>query len=293
MSTPRDVQPVRKFPLMLLFPRMIIDFHTHIFPPEVRDRRQSYLQRDPTFAEMYSSPKAKIASAADLIESMDAAGVDVSVALGFAWREHGLCLRHNDYLLEAAARYPDRIIPFCIVNPLAGQAAREEVARCARAGARGLGELRPESQGYDLKGEAGDAVASWAARHNLILLFHVTEPGGHQYPGKRGLPLSEFQLFIERHPLIKVVGAHLGGGLPLHCPSAKGLANVYVDTAAMPYLYGAEMIGRAMEVLGGRVLMGSDYPLVSQARQIELIRSAAAEGVGQILGSTAASLLGL
>jgi len=130
-----------------------------------------------------------------------------------------------------------------------------------------------------------------AARHNLILLFHVSEPGGPEYPGKRGLPLPDFQLFAERHPSLRIVGAHFGGGLPLLYPSAKGLGNLYVDTAAMPYLYEADMLERAMEALGGRVLMGSDYPLVSQARQIGLIRSV--EGAGQILGATAASLLGL
>ena len=46
---------------------MIIDFHTHIFPPDVRDRREEYLRRDPTFAEMYGNPSAKIATAEDLL----------------------------------------------------------------------------------------------------------------------------------------------------------------------------------------------------------------------------------
>ena len=91
---------------------MIIDFHTHIFPPDVRDKRDEYVARDPTFAEMYANPKAKIATAEDLLASMDEAGVDVSVALGFAWREHELCVRHNDYLLEAAAKSGGRIVPF-------------------------------------------------------------------------------------------------------------------------------------------------------------------------------------
>ena len=68
--------------------RVIIDFHTHIFPPDVREQRDEYVAREPTFAEMYADPKAKIATAEDLLASMDEAGVDVSVALGFAWREH-------------------------------------------------------------------------------------------------------------------------------------------------------------------------------------------------------------
>ena len=123
---------------------MIIDFHTHIFPPDVRDRREEYLRRDPTFAEMYSHPRAQIATAEDLLRSMDEAGVDVSVALGFAWRDHEDCVRHNDYLLEVAKKSGGRIVPFCAVNLQAGEAAAAEVERCAGGGARGLGELRPE-----------------------------------------------------------------------------------------------------------------------------------------------------
>jgi predicted TIM-barrel fold metal-dependent hydrolase len=123
---------------------VIIDIHAHIFPPDVRDRREEYAGRDPTFAEMYASPRAKIATAEDLLASMDEAGVDVSVALGFAWREHDLCVQHNEYILETA-KSEGRIVPFCTIN-MAADKAIEEVERCAKAGAKGLGELRPESQ---------------------------------------------------------------------------------------------------------------------------------------------------
>lgn len=277
---------------------MIIDFHTHIFPPAVRDRRQEYVRRDPTFAEMYADPKAKIATADELLRSMDAAGVDVSVALGFAWREHELCLRHNDYLLEAAARSGGRIVPFCTLNPLAEEAG-EEVARCARAGARGLGELRPESQGWDLNGESGERLAKLAIRYELILLFHVTEPVGHDYPGKQGLRLESFYRFLIKHPDLKIVGAHLAGGLPFYAsmPEVReALANVHVDTAAQPLLYEGAAYEELGRLIGAeRVLMGSDYPLIPQSRQIEGIRSAVSNMEAQrlILGGNAERLLGL
>src|SRR5437667_10877804 len=96
--------------------RVIIDFHTHIFPQEVRENREEYLKRDRTFAEMYANPKAKIATAEELLQSVDKHGVDVSVALGFAWREDELGIRHNGYLLDAAANGGGRIVPFCTVN---------------------------------------------------------------------------------------------------------------------------------------------------------------------------------
>ena len=277
---------------------MIVDFHTHIFPPQVRDQRQEYLRRDPTFAEMYANPRAKIAMASDLLRSMDKSGVDVSVALGFAWREHELCHRHNNYLLEAAARSSGRIVPFCTLNPQEEE-AEEEAARCARVGARGLGEIRPESQGWDLNGPAGERLARLALQYGLILLFHVTEPVGHAYPGKRGGSLGAFYEFVVRHPEVDMVGAHLAGGLPFYAsmPEVReALAHLHVDTAAQPLLYGRAAYGLLGRLIGSeRVLLGSDYPLISQSRQIDEVRSGVPDVDAQqlILGSNAERLLRL
>ena len=242
---------------------MIIDFHTHIFPPHVRDHRDEYVARDPTFAEMYANPNATVATVEPLLDNMNHANVDISVALGFAWRGHGDIVRHNDYLLEAAASSHDHIIPFTTIN-MADDRAEAEIARCADAGARGLGELRPENQGWDLNGSAGDRLAADAREHDLILLFHVTEEGGHQYPGKQGCSLSSFRDFARKHPDLKIVGAHLGGDI-YRTPDPP---NVYVDTSAMTLLYRSagsawanEMISAFSAVPADRLLVGSDYPL--------------------------------
>lgn len=278
---------------------MIVDFHTHVFPLEVRDEREQYLRRDPTFAEMYGDAKAKIATADDLLRSMDGAGVDVSVALGFAWQDHELCVRHNDYLLDAAAKSGGRIIAFCTVNPGQEALAAKEVERCARGGARGLGELRPDSQGWDLAGSAGAALAKVAARHELVLLFHVSEPVGRSYAGKAGGNIAAFYDFALRHPQLAIVGAHLAGGLPFYAPMAEVrdvFAHVYVDTAAQRLLYDKAAYEQLTHLIGaGRILLGSDYPLVSQAKQMEELRAGVfrSQHVRQILGGNAERLLGL
>ena len=272
-------------------PLVIIDFHTHIFPPDVRDRRDEYLRRDPTFAEMYANPKAKIAVAEDLLRSMDESGVDVSVALGFAWREHEDCVRHNDYLLEAAERSGGRIVPFCTANLRASEAAAAEVARCADGGTRGLGELRPDSQGWSLDAEAGDLLAGLARRHGLVLLFHVTEPAGRDYPGKQGLSLDSFQRFLTRARGIAVVGAHLAGGLPLHDPSP---ANVYADTAALRLLYEPALLAEAATgPWAAQLLFGSDFPLVAQSSALADVREAGLDSaaLARVLGGNARGLL--
>ncbi len=275
---------------------MIIDFHTHIFPPDVRDKREDYLKRDPTFAEMYTDPKAKIATAEELLASMDYAGVAVGVALGLAWREHELCVRHNDYLLEAAANSNGRIVAFSTVTMAADEASRE-IARCAKAGARGVGELRPESQVWDLNGEAGKRLADLAREHGLILLFHVTEVGGHEYAGKEGLQLGAFYRFAMEHTDIPIVGAHLAGGLPFAMPEAPQVSlTAFVDTAARRFLYPETVYQDAVSRWGPeRMLLGSDFPLVSQKAQIDEVRAnvSSEREQGLVLGGNAARLLRL
>ncbi len=258
------------------------------------------MRRDPTFAEMYSNAKAKIAAAEDLLASMQEAGVDVSVALGFAWREHELCIRHNDYLLESAAKSGGHLVPFCIINMAASEdAVSEEVARCVRASAKGLGELRPESQGWDLNSEPGERLAALAARYNLVLLFHVTEPVGHDYPGKQGLSIGSFYRYAVEHPELTIVGAHLAGGIPFyaHTPRvSEVLSRIYVDTAAQRFLYKPGVYAAlAQHDLAGRILMGSDFPLVSQEQHMNEIKEAAGDGETEalILGENAADLLSL
>lgn len=268
---------------------VIIDFHTHIFPPEVRERRDEYVRRDPTFSEMYGDPKAKIATAEELLASMDEAGVDVSVALGFAWGDHEDVVRHNDYLLESAAKSGGRIVAFTTVNMSDARAAAE-IERCAQAGALGLGELRPESQGWELNGDAGARLAEVARRLKLILLFHVTEPGGRSYPGKRGLEQPQFRTFVERNGDLKIVGAHFGGG---YYTNKHLRAAPYVDTAAQPFLHAGDEAADALtRVPGHRLLFGSDFPLISQGRQLAELRPALpADCFDAALGENAEDLL--
>jgi predicted TIM-barrel fold metal-dependent hydrolase len=277
---------------------VIIDFHTHIFPPGVRAERDEYLRRDRTFAEMYSNPHARIATAEDLLASMEEAGVDVSVALGYAWMEEELIARHNDYLLESAARSDGRIIPFCTIN-MAAKGAEKEIGRVAAGGAQGLGELRPGNQGWDLNGPPGETLAAAARRWGLVLVHHVTEPVGHLYPGKQGGSLSDFYWFAVNHPDLHLVGAHLAGGLPFyaHMPRvAEVLERVYVDTAAQSFLYRPDVYSSLIQhIAAGRVLVGSDFPLVSPAEHLAEIRDAVpgADSQRLILGANAARLLGL
>jgi uncharacterized protein len=279
---------------------VIVDFHTHVFPPSVAADRVRYLTADPTFAELYASPEAKLASSGDLLASMDAAAIDVSVALGFAWRDPAHCRQHNDYLLAEAAQSNDRIVAFPTLPLAAGlEAIDAEARRCSDAGARGFGEIRPDNLAFDLTGPEGDHLAHLAIELDAVLLFHVSEPAGHAYPGKQGGNLAAFYAFVGAHPEVKVVGAHWAGGLPFYAtmPEVKAaMANLHVDTAATSLLYDDTIYGRVTKLTGPEtVLFGSDYPLLSQSRSRRRIEEAGLDTSTRdlILGANAAALLNL
>ncbi len=256
---------------------MIIDFHTHIFPPRIKKDPAKYIDNDASFAVLYSSPKPKLATAEELVASMDKEGIDVSVVLNIGWATHELCVETNDYILESIARYPKRLVGFCAVPLRSLEAAIDEIKRCARGGIRGVGEIRPDAQLLDLEGELTAPFIEAIIRHKLILLTHASEPVGHRYPGKGVITPDKLYPLITRFPDLTLVCAHWGGGLPFYAlmPEVKkALGNVFFDTAASPFLYIPQIYHQVIQLVGAdKILFGSDYPLMPPSRLLREIES--------------------
>ncbi len=279
---------------------MTIDFHTHIYPEWLRDQREKYIARDATFGELFAGPKAKMATAEELVKAMDEAGVATSVVMGVGWTDQGLARDVNDYIIDSARKYPGRIIGFGGVNPAWGDAAVKEADRCARAGLRGIGELHPDTQGFAIQDRlAMEPLVEVLLEHKLILTTHSSEPVGHLYQGKGHTTPDKLWAFIENFPDVKVVCAHWGGGLPFYAlmpEVAAALANVYFDTAASPFLYSAGIFPQAVTLIGAeRILMASDFPLLRAKRLLKQINDSplSAGDKLKITSSNAAQLLGL
>jgi len=279
---------------------MIIDFHTHVIPPQIKKNRSKYIDSDSCFAILYSQKDAKLATADELIADMDKNEVDISVITNIGWTTHELCVETNDYILESVARYPHRLVGFCTVQPNSYDAAIDEIERCAQGGIRGVGELRPDMQLFDLKdGEVIEPFIDVISKHKLILLTHASEPVGHQYPGKGAITPDMLYPFITNFPDLIIVCAHWGGGLPFYAlmPEVKqAMRNVYFDTAASPFLYSHQVYHHVIQLVGAdKILFGSDYPLLAQNRLISEIRSLdlPEETRNLILSGNAQRLLGI
>ncbi len=257
---------------------MIIDFHAHLYPPSFMVRREEIISQDETFALLFGNPKARIASAPELLLAMDKSNVDVTVTLGLGWTSLNVAREVNDYILDTASDNSGRLIPFCSVNPAWGQEAVTEIERCAARGARGIGELHPDTQNFNIADPHQMSPLMDVARAlDLIVLVHSSEPVGHHYSGKGKTTPDKLWAFIQNFPHNKIVCAHWGGGLPFYAlmPEVlKGMENVYFDTAASPYLYSPTIFESATQIVGAeRILLGTDYPLLPQTRLLRQVNN--------------------
>ena len=250
---------------------MIIDCHTHIFPEEIRKGREAFCKRDAGFSSIYDQPKAKMVGVEDLIGAMDESGIDRSVICGFPWNQPDLCSFHNRYLLEAASRYPTRLITFVILLFSNPDWSGRELDRAVKSGAKGVGEVafyRDEMSSQDIR--SMKPVLTQMEKQGIPLLLHTNETIGHSYPGKGRTPLERFYELILSFSNLPVILGHWGGGLPFYelMPEvAKGMTNVYYDTAASPFIYSKKIYAIASQIVGvEKIFFGTDFPLISARR---------------------------
>ncbi len=254
-----------------------IDAHVHIFPPEIVQQRERFRARDRWFDELYRDDRAKLVTAEELLASMDEAGIALSIAAGFPWSDPGLCSYHNDYLADAAAKSGGRIAWLATVVPQ-HRSAPAEAVRAFRRGARGIGELNADAQGFDWdEPRALRGLVEVCVAEQRPVMAHVSEPLGHSYPGKGAAWPQRFLRFVASFPELMVVAAHWGGGLPFYelMPEvARVAANVVYDSAASTYLYRFRVFRVVVDLVGAhRVLFASDYPVLKQKRFLERVRS--------------------
>lgn len=249
----------------------IVDAHVHLFPPEVIADRERFAALDPFFGYLYSSPRAHMVTPEHLLADMDRDGVAGAVAVGWPWQRHDLCVEHNSWLMEVVRSTGGRLRGLAVVQPAAGDVAAREVRRCVEGGLAGVGELNADGQGFGLDDPGMRLVAGQAAAMSVPLLLHTNEPVGHDYPGKGRLSLGDLYRFISDLPELVVVLAHWGGGFPFYelMPEVRRVAgNVYYDSAASPLLYDAMVFRWVAGMAGaGKVLFGSDYPLLLEPKR--------------------------
>lgn len=279
---------------------MIVDAHTHIFPPEIASGRERYVAADRWFALLYQAPRARIATGDGLVAAMGRAGVAHAVAASFGWRDASIGFACTDYMLAERARSDGRVLPLAYVQPAMGAAGVARLEADLADGCVGIGELMPAGQGFDLDDHALlQPYLHLAAEARVPVMVHVSEPVGHPYPGKADVAVASMWRLAKSFPHVRFIAAHWGGGLPFYelMPEVRAdLVHVWYDTAATSYLYDARIFRTVVDLAGaGRVLFASDYPLLRYGRLMPALERAglAPDEAKLVMGENAARLFRL
>ena len=283
----------------------LIDAHVHLYPPEVnRDPAawatasgESHWAELCTRRRKSGHPVQGFPGVDELLRAMDSAGVARAVLLGWYWERTETCRMQNRFYVDCVRAHPDRLSAFATIHPGAGEAQALEEMRIARdSGLIGLGELSPHSQGYTIYDPVFAAVLRRAGEYGMPVNLHVTDSQAKDYPGRVETPEADFIALARAFPQTNFILAHWGGSLAFD-RMEEARPNVYYDTAASPLLYGPEVWAKAP---AGRVLFGSDYPLVLYPKTgavpelAGILSEARAAGAGDALfGANAVRLLRL
>jgi predicted TIM-barrel fold metal-dependent hydrolase len=257
----------------------IVDCHVHLYPPAInaapavwaRDAGEKHWELLCARVRKSGRPVQGFPSVDELLRAMDEANVERAILQAWYWEKHDTCRMQNRFYAECIRAHHDRLSACGTFHAAAGKAAvRREIDWMAENGFVGLGELSPHSQNFAAHDPVWEDALQVCGEKNLPVLIHVTEPNTKAYPGRVLTPLEDFVDWAEAFPATTFVLAHWGARLPLDPALGERMRacrNAFFDTAASPLLYEPSIFAEMVSAVGaGRILFGSDFPLVLYPR---------------------------
>lgn len=241
---------------------MIIDTHTHVWPDDLAARAIGVA---PPELELERPGDGKVST---LLASMDAAGIDMAVALGIA-----LATRH----LEATNQFASELDHQRFIGLGSIHADADPQTNIEGLRSRGLvgAKVNPLFQGFCL-----DDPGLWetldAMQGEFVVVTHVGVGGPDAEANARCTP-QMIRALVRRFPRLDLVAAHFGGYHQYQeaLDEVIGLP-VYVDTAWPPRVaeMGSDVTRDLIERHGPeRVLFGSDWPTADPGRELAAIEA--------------------
>lgn len=172
----------------------------------------------------------------------------------------------NDYVLDVAKRYRDRLIPCPSINPLRKD-AMDELARIREKGAR-LFTIHPSTQGVDLADRRHLKFYQRCSALKMVVLVHT----GHEHSipvlDKNLAHPSRLEFMLDQG--LTVVACRSGTGWPSDAPDhlpaflnlLKRYPRLWGDTASLGAAGRVKDFFRLLDtpMVSERLLHGSDFP---------------------------------
>ncbi len=164
----------------------------------------------------------------------------------------------NDALLALVRDHPNRIRGYVTVNPNYTAHARREILRCLAAGMIGI-KLAASRRASD---PLLDPICDIARDRDVPVLQHVWQHRRRDWPGQEASDAVELCALASRHPDMRFILAHIGGGGDWHhsLAAVRAAPNVYVDLSGSGV--DAGMLEACLAAVGvARLLWGTDITM--------------------------------
>lgn len=261
----------------------IIDFHTHIFPPQLADKTLEAMDKR-------SIPSFANGTLPGLIDSMDAAGIDISVVSRITTKPEQV-ESINQWLLRTKQ---GRIHPLATWHPNL-PVDPEIIKRLKGQGFKGF-KLHPDYQGFIVDDKGMFPFYEAAQAEGMFVLFHAGLDRG--LPGPPNAPPERLVNIHEAFPDLPMILAHMGGE-EIYDRTEKCLLgrDIYLDTSFVLRKMPLNILKRFVTRHPiDRFLFGTDSPWVDQNMDLKFFLSLpflTEDAKERITGTNAARLLGL
>lgn len=194
-----------------------------------------------------------------LLDQMETADIDKTVIYAV---EAPIVYASNEYVSALCNEFPDKLIGFASVDPLASNASETLKEAVNTLGLKGL-KLHPPLQNFFPNDERVFPVYETASNLNIPVVFHVgTTPFGAMCRLSQADPLLIDDVAVA-FPDLRIMLTHLGtlwhhGAFMV----VEKNPNVFIDTAAylyeIPKILTNDLIGR---IGAEKIIFGTDYPM--------------------------------
>lgn len=204
-------------------------------------------------------------TAADVLRTMDACGVDIAL---MSPADDEVAVRNADgnrRMTSIAAAAPDRLLAYAVANPWFGSDAVRELETAFSAGARAL-KINSSLQGFLLLDRIVDPLVQVARDHGVPVYAHTGTP-------VHALPLQLGEL-ASRFPDVSFIMGRSGrtdfrGDAPTTLAMAP---NVFADTS---HDYGVTGLTNMYRAVGARrMVFCSDEPFATCREGLRAVRAA-------------------
>ncbi len=205
----------------------------------------------------------------DVIDDMDAFGIEKSVLLPLDMRTTGDGFVPNDHIADLVKQYPERLIGFCCVDPHMGDAAIKELERSVQVlGLRGLGEMDGTKQDFIPPDPKYYPLFDRCQELDIPVVFHTGNSPG--YPIDQANP-TYIDRLAYNFPKLRICLAHMGWPwAEVAAAIAWNKPNVYLDINALRLKYlPATVVMMMNSVIQDKVLFAHDYPVFPTAKMMK------------------------